>query len=335
MTTRTRVAAFIAICLFVVGGTAAYLVSRGSDGDDHPAAAMTAPPTTDISSVIDGPRIVFRNSVIGPDYGKIAVVALSDPAGPRALLDTTCDRVSATPDATICLQSQGGVTSTYTETATNADGTELYSANRTGIPSRARLSPDGRLSATTGFVSGDSYLSAGFSTRTYITDVTTGEGLHLEDFKLVHEGQEIFAVDRNFWGVTFADDDSFYVTASFDGVPWLAKGSVSARTIETVHEAAECPSLSPDGTRVAYKKRQDSGSWRLAVLNLASGVEIILPEERSVDDQVAWIDDDSILYALPLTGQRGGEFDTWMISADGAKSPQMLLGNASSPTVVR
>ena len=143
------------------------------------------------------------------------------------------------------------------------------------------MSPDGRLSATTGFVSGDSYLSAGFSTRTYITDVTTGEGLHLEDFKLVHEGQEIFAVDRNFWGVTFADDDSFYVTASFDGVPWLAKGSVSARTIETVHEAAECPSLSPDGTRVAYKKRQDSGNWRLAVLDLASGVELILPEEQA------------------------------------------------------
>ena len=143
MTTRTRVAAFIAICLFVVGGTTAYLVSRGSDGDDHPAAAMTAPPTTDMSSVIDGPRIVFRNSVIGPDYGKIAVVALSDPAGPRALLDTTCDRVSATPDATICLQSLGGVTSTYTETATNADGAELYSANRTEFPAGRGCRPMG------------------------------------------------------------------------------------------------------------------------------------------------------------------------------------------------
>jgi len=107
MTTRTRATAFIAICLVVIGGTATYLVSRGSASDDQAAMAVTAPPTTDISSVNTVPRIVFRNSVIGPDYGKIAVVALSDPAGPRALLATTCDRVSATAEATICLQSQG------------------------------------------------------------------------------------------------------------------------------------------------------------------------------------------------------------------------------------
>ena len=94
------------------------------------------------------------------------------------------------------------------------------------------------------------------------------------------------------------------------------------------------PVLSPDGTRVAYKKRQESGSWRLAVLNLASGVEFILPEERSVDDQVAWIDADTIAYAIPLTGQHSGEFDVWSTPADGSDSPKLLVQRASSPTVV-
>lgn len=33
------------------------------------------------------------------------------------------------------------------------------------------------------------------------------------------------------------------------------RGDVTARTLTTVHRNVECPSLSPDGTRVAYKKR--------------------------------------------------------------------------------
>ena len=67
---------------------------------------------------------------------------------------------------------------------------------------------------------------------------------------------------------------------------------------------AECPSLSPDGTRVAYKKRGDraTGEWRLAVLDLATGKETLLAERRSVDDQVEWLDDDRILYGLPGRG---------------------------------
>lgn len=334
MSNRMRVAAFVAVCLLVVGGTAVYLGWRGSSRAEIPASSTPLPSTVDVPTLAGKPRIVFRNNVVGPDYGRVGIVALGDPGGPRAVTGDSCDRIDATPLATVCLVSQGGVASAYTETATGSDGSVFYTANRAGIPSRARLSPDGRLSAVTGFVSGDSYLSAGFSTRTYITDVGTGESLHLEDFALVHQGEATFAVDRNFWGVTFADDDTFYVTASFDGVPWLAKGSVSARTIETIHEAAECPSLSPDGTQIAYKKRQESGGWRLAVLNLASGVELLLPEQRSVDDQVVWQDNKTILYALPASDAGGGVFDVWAMSADGSGSPLLKISKASSPSVV-
>ena len=44
---------------------------------------------------------------------------------------------------------------------------------------------------------------------------------------------------------------------------------------------AECPSLSPDGSRLVYKKRlgnPDPGVWRLASLDLATGVETVLAE---------------------------------------------------------
>ena len=46
----------------------------------------------------------------------------------------------------------------------------------------------------------------------------------------------------------------------------------------TIHSDAECPSLSPDGTRVAYKKRLSRlGPWDLVVLDLATGIETPLP----------------------------------------------------------
>ena len=46
-----------------------------------------------------------------------------------------------------------------------------------------------------------------------------------------------------------------------------------------IHDTAECPSLSQNETRVAYKKDFGDGvpDWRVAVLDLASGVETVLP----------------------------------------------------------
>lgn len=109
-------------------------------------------------------------------------------------------------------------------------------------------------------------------------------------------------------GVTFADDgDTFYATAASGSRTWLVRGSMSARTMTAIHDTAECPSLSPDETRVAYKKDVGDGvpDWRIAVLDLASGVETVLPEERSVDDQVVWVDDGTLLYGMPREGRQG------------------------------
>ena len=68
---------------------------------------------------------------------------------------------------------------------------------------------------------------------------------------------------------------------------------------------AECPSLSPDQTRIAYKKRLESkarGIWRLAVLDLRTGQESLLAETRSVDDQGV-ARRNRLLYGLPRPGR--------------------------------
>ena len=72
---------------------------------------------------------------------------------------------------------------------------------------------------------------------------------------------------------------------------------MSTRTARVIHDNVECPSLSPDGTRIGYKKLVGSdGTWRFHVLDLATGADVALAETRSVDDQLEWLDDHNLLY---------------------------------------
>ena len=85
------------------------------------------------------------------------------------------------------------------------------------------------------------------------------------------DGERIHSPDFNFWGVTFArDSDEFYATLATGAHHYLVHGSVRARAVEVIHDNVECPSLSPDGTRIAYKRRDGKPwHWRLHVLDLA------------------------------------------------------------------
>ena len=202
-----------------------------------------------------------------------------------------------------------------------------------GVPSRARVSPDGRYGSVTLFVTGHSYAEAGtFSTQTTLIELATGRKLgDLEQFSVTNRGSVVTAVDRNFWGITFAasDSDRFYATMATGGKTYLIEGSIGGRTAKVLHENVECPSLSPDGTRIAYKKRTGSATnpWRLTVLDLATMRETPLAETRSIDDQAEWLDDDRVLYGM------GGEVR--VVSADGSGEPAVFLPHAASPAVVR
>jgi hypothetical protein len=128
--------------------------------------------------------------------------------------------------------------------------------------------------------------------------------------------------------------DAFYVTAAVGGRTWLTRGSLSGRTLTSIRADVECPSLSPDHTRIAFKRRGDlpAGHWRLAVYNLATGAETVLAETRSVDDQVAWLDDGHVIYGLEREGSASS--DVWVVPADGTGAPRVLVPDASSPAVV-
>jgi Tol biopolymer transport system component len=102
--------------------------------------------------------------------------------------------------------------------------------------------------------------------------------------------------------------------------------------VTTLAENVECPSLSPDGTRVAYKKRVLTGAslWHEYVLDLRTLRQTPLAERHSVDDQATWLDDRTLAYALPANG-RVGSSDLWSVPADGTGTPRLLIAGASSP----
>jgi hypothetical protein len=338
VTLRARGLLLAAICVMALGAACAYLLASRHHQqtiEQSAAASVARAPRSDFEGQ---PRIVFRNMAPGASYGTVAMVSLHDPAGPRALTGTPCERIYATAKNVICLSSDRGFITTYGAHILDNDMQQTQTLPLVGIPSRARLSPDGSYAATTSFTSSDSYGSVSFSTRTVITAVGGDTLGSLEDFALIHDGRSIEPVDRNYWGVTFAgDDDTFYATVRWSDHTWLVRGSISQRRMVTLHEDAECPSLSPDGRNIVYKQRGDlpRGKWRLVDYDIASGTVTPLAETRSVDDQVEWLDDAHVLYALRRPGAQPEVDDIWSVPISGPARPKVFIPDASSPAVVR
>ena len=338
--TRGRLVAFIVTTVLVLTlaiGYTAYALQR-PDVTTRPTGGTRSDQRLDVAAVLREPHVVFRSTSLGPTYGHIAVVPLDQPSGPRGATPVECERVYSMGETGLCLSADRGVVTTYKTQLLDGElglGREL---DTTGLPSRARVSRDGRLAATTTFVSGHSYAATGFSTKTTIYDTSSAAALaDLEEFRILRDGEPYRSADVNVWGVTFgADSSRFYATMASKGSTYLVRGDVGERTLRTMARNVECPSLSPDGSRIVYKK-QDSTSgplrWRLHLLDLATGQETTLSETRSVDDQVEWLDDDRVIYGLPRDGS--AVTDVWVVPVDGTGRPSVFIPRAWSPAVVR
>ncbi|ODS52373.1 MAG: hypothetical protein ABS36_17460 [Acidobacteria bacterium SCN 69-37] len=336
---RTVLFAIVALaCAVVIAWSVSRVVRQGATpASADPAEALdgSGPPAGDGSA-----RLLFLQQAGEAGDGRLVWAPLDAPAASGISTPLTCERVDMAEGVGVCLARRRRFPVSYA--AVIFDGRFQVRAELPlpGVPSRTQVSPSGRYAGVTVFVSGHSYAAGNFSTRTSIIDLQAGRWL-VEDLETltVRQGAEsVQSVDFNFWGVTFAaDDQRFFATLGTGGRTYLVRGVPGGPVLEIVAADVECPSLSPDGRRVAYKHRtaQSMGAafWQIWVLDLETGDRHALAEPGNVDDQVQWIDDATVMYAMP--GDRSGVMDTWAVPADGSGQPTLLRAGAYSAFVMR
>lgn len=243
-----------------------------------------------------------------------------------------CKQVHASPaDGGLCLAlTDDGIA--YDGIVFDADYRPRARFPVEGVPDRARVSDDGRYAAYTTFATGDAagYFAStsDFSTDTRIVDMRDGaELLRLDSLAVSRDGEPLRPGDRELWGVTFGHRGRYYATLATGSDHYLIEGHVHSRQARVIGEDVECPSLSPDGGRIAYKRRTgDTNRWRLHVLVLATGKDIPLAEPRSIDDQPEWLDGDTIVYS--------DDRSVHAVPADGTGTPVRLAAHATSPAAL-
>jgi hypothetical protein len=303
----------------LLGAAAAGYATWAARRDPVPAQA-------DGSGALRPGRLMFRTA-----GGTVAAVPLERTSAAPAASGPACNRFHTAGGVSICLTAGPGPVPMADAVILDSSMRQVQRVELAGIPNRARMSPSGRMASWTTFVTGDSYNEGGFSTWTGILDRRTGFTVTtMEDIPLTLGAGRYFSPDVNYWGVTFAaDDNTFYATVSTRGKTYLVKGDYARWEARALRENAECPSLSPDGTRLVFKKRVSGDPdrpWRLHLLDLATMKETPLAETASVDDQAAWLDDRTVMY--------GKGPDVWSVPADGTGAPVLLVRGASSPVAV-
>lgn len=322
---------FVALCaaaVLLVAGYAAVTMRRSSSPTttSNSTALLTAPPTR---------PYLLAQSTAERTWRKLVLAPLSMTNGPVYATSMICDRAYFAGGRGICLVEEPGIGTPAFADIFDERFTRVHRLPLTGIPSRARVTVDGRRAGVTVFEQGHSYGQGRFSTRTSIIDLVAGRSLgDLEQFKVTKDGRRFQAVDFNFWGITFAaDGDRFYATLATAGVKYLVEGSVDTREARVLRTGVECPSLSPDNTRIVYKSMTtSSGEWQLRVFDVTTGADTALTSEtRSVDDQVDWLDNEHIMYSMISTNGA----DIWSLRVDDREPPKLLMPAASSPAVIR
>ena len=326
---RRRVAAAIAFASAAVlfAAVAQRVTARSSGAAPHPAALKIAA----------SPHLLFRHTGLDASYSAMSVAPLDRPSA-RVATSLECDRVSFGDGRGICLQSDRGVFTTYRAVIFDRTFAKIGTLKLEGSPSRTRVSRDGRVGAVTVFLAGHGYNATGFSTRTSLVDMSTGEELgDLEQFAVWRDGARYTARDINLWGVTFAQNSNvFYATLASQNKNYLVRGDLGLRKLTFVYNDVECPSLSPDEKAMVFKRRVGPrpDAWRLNVLDMKSMTDRPLDaESRYVDDQVEWLDNGHVLYAIQRPSSATS--DVWVAPTDGSGPSRLFLSEASSPIVVR
>jgi len=349
-TMKQRLVVFVAVVIVCGAGVAGYVRWRQPARTPPPPASAGPSPFLDLQDPAVAARIerlraaphVIYLSRRTDSFDQVGLAPIDHPDQRVLLTSPACERSYFGPKTGLCLTINRDTVSprAYAIFVDHAlQPTRQYPLD--GLPIRARVSPDNRWAAATVFVSGENY-SGDFTTRTSVFDLEKGTVIDsLETFTTERDGKPYKAVDFNFWGVTFfASGDRFLATLGTGGQRLLVEGDITRRHMTVIGADIECPSLSPDGQKIVFKRAgQVKSSWRLWARVLATGEEWpITAEDRYIDDQAEWLDNDRVLYGL-LYGEGVPEnsLSIWIsnVSRESGFDASVFLRSASSPSVIR
>jgi hypothetical protein len=287
-----------------------------------------------VTRTLTPPFVMFRTLAPADRYGRVAMLSAVAPDATRVFTALSCTRVHYAGGAGVCLveEPEG---SQVVHAAYVFDG-NLTRGNRlrlSGIPTRVRVSPNGRRAAIT--VYGEEQLPDGqerLATDSILIDLPGGNVVaRLREFVLDEPRKPASGVALDYSSVAFAHDaDRFYATLSTTSNWYIVSGSVGAHRLAIVAEGLASEALSPDEAYLAVKQRVgDRGFWRAMVLDLGSKSAWPLSHTRSIDDQIEWLDRDRIAYH-DATEQGTG---IWTLAIDGQSPPRLLIADAYSPAV--
>ncbi|MET0238126.1 MAG: hypothetical protein ABW224_26030 [Kibdelosporangium sp.] len=323
MTAHRVLVGLMTIVLVALGGGVYVAWTAAS----QPAVTTNAPPPV-------AGDLMFVDLNGGLD--RVTTVKTADPAGPRTVSALRCQRFYRSGNTSVCLRLAGPGPTYEAAVLNGTDNAVVKTIALPGVPSRARVSASGNIVTWTSFVTGDSYtVPGGFSTRTGFFDLRTGEVTEsIEHFQATINNRVTTSADINYWGLTVgADDNTFYATFASAAATWLVRGDLKAKTLKSVRPNAECPSLSPDGTRVAYKKRATPlDPWDLVVLDLRTNQEKRLPGTAGIDDQAAWVDNATLAFG---TAKDENKTAVYFVPADGSAPARPEIQDAASPVSVK
>lgn len=342
---RLRIGLFVAVVVLAAAGVAAYVRWRPAPRVPLESANLVDPTDPSGAARIAGlrraPHLTFLSRATD-SFDHIGLASLSDPSNPILLATPTCERSHFGANGGLCLElNRESMQPRAHAVLVDRSFHTMGRLPLIGLPIRARVSPDHRWAAATVFVTGESYVGD-FTTRTTIIDLERREAIgDLEQFTTERDGQPFKAIDFNFWGVTFfAHGDRFLATLGTGGQRFLVEGDIPRRHMTVRGRDVECPSLSPDGQRIVFKRAtRGTSGWRLWTRDLASGEEWPVTDHlRDIDDQAEWLDNERILYGvMQAQGIPQESMSIWIsdVSRASGFDAAIFVRAASSPSVIR
>jgi hypothetical protein len=284
---------------------------------------------------IEPPFLIFRTLAPPDAHGKVALLPLSAAGGERRLTSLSCVRLHYAGGRGLCV---------VQESVKNNPAYAAYVFDRTltrgrriplaGVPTRVRVAPNGRRGAITTYFEEESPAGERLAIDSIVVDMASGRVVaDLREFRIENDGLPPPTPPFDIGNVAFErDGDRFFAAIATSGERYLAAGSIRERRMTTIRTGIANESLSPDGRRLLVKKQTAPGFWQLSVIALRDWSERHLQHgERSIDDQVEWLDNEHVIYH----DTDDGGTSLWMLDVDGVSGPRVFVKDAYSGAVQR